>query len=195
MQGDRTSPAAAAEDLTDLRRDIESMISGAASAAAGKAGRRLAVASRLPRELRDIRWQYAAGTLTGQLAAGRDPGEVHRVISALAAITRGQRATKRGRRGEELESCGYAGGMTVIICGVLPGSDGGAQCAASSWRGRATSRMARAAGITAAPEPAPTPSTSMASATRSSLSRNSRYCRETQASEDQIRAWQASPAR
>ena len=26
--------------------------------------------------------------------------------------------------------------MTVIICGVLPGSDGSAQCAASSWRGK-----------------------------------------------------------
>ena len=50
MQGDRTPPAAAAEDLTDLRRDIESMISGAASAAAGKAGKRLAVAARLPRD-------------------------------------------------------------------------------------------------------------------------------------------------
>lgn len=137
MQGDRTPPAAAAaEDLTDLRRDIESMISGAASAAAGKAGRRLVVAARLPRELRDIRWQYAAGTLTGQLAAGHDLDEVHRVISALAAITGGQRATKQGSRGEELESCGYAGGMTVIISGVLPGSDGSAQCAASSWRGK-----------------------------------------------------------
>jgi hypothetical protein len=136
MQGDRTPPAAAAEDLTDLRRDIESMISGAASAAAGRAGRRLAVAARLPRELRDIRWHYAAGTLTGQLAAGHDADEVHRVISALAAIAGGQRATKRGSRGEELESCGYAGGMTVIISGVLPGSDGSTQCAASSWRGK-----------------------------------------------------------
>src|ERR1035441_4423935 len=108
MQGDRPPPAAAAEELTDLRRDIESMISGAASAAAGKAGRRLAGAARLPREPGGIRWEDA----------GR----------------RG--ATKRGSRGEELESCGYAGGMTVIICGVLPGSDGGAQCAASSWRGK-----------------------------------------------------------
>ena len=44
--------------------------------------------------------------------------------------------------------------------------------------------MARAAAITGAPEPAATPSTWMASATRSSLSRNSRCCRETQASED-----------
>src|ERR1039457_6579722 len=104
MQGDRTPPAAAAEELTDLRRDIESMISGAASAAAGKAGRCLAVAARLPRELRDIRWQYAAGTLPGGLAAAHDGDEVHRFFSAVAPITGGQRATKRGSRGEELES-------------------------------------------------------------------------------------------
>lgn len=136
MQGDRTPPPAAAEDLTDLRRDIESMISGAGSAAAAEAGRRLAVAARLPRELRDIRWEYAAGTLTGQLSAGHAPDDVCRVISALAAITGGQRAAKRGRRGEELESRGYAGGMTVIICGVLPGGEEGARCAASSWRGK-----------------------------------------------------------
>jgi len=95
MQGDRTSPAAAAQDLTDLRRDIESMIGGATSAAAGKAGRRLAVAARLPRELRDIRWQYAAGTLTGQLAAGHDPDEVHRVISAPQSGAAGARSWNR----------------------------------------------------------------------------------------------------
>src|ERR1039457_6494180 len=136
MQGDRTPPAAAAEELTDLRRDIESMISGAASAAAGKAGKRLAVAARLPRELRDIRWQDAGGTLRGRLAGGHDAEEAHRFVSARPTIPGARRATKRGSRGEELESCGYAGGMTVIISGVLAGSGGSAQCAASSWRGK-----------------------------------------------------------
>jgi len=69
-----------------------------------------------------------AGHGRGGLASGRHGPARGRSGAARAAESRRgrrrvlerSRGPGRGSRGEELESCGYAGGLTVIICGVPP---------------------------------------------------------------------------